>query len=322
MPSGHNVCLPRLALTFARRSLAGRGHGAPPRANAPFEAFIAPARARPALWRLLAGAPLATAAWLALAAALLPLALRLPAEPGRAFLLAYLPSFAGLVLGTAAAARLLQRRAPSTLLGPGGFRPRHFALAVAVIALLAALSAPSSPGSPRPSGSCRSPPGPPGSPSSSRRSSSRPPPRSLAFRGYLMQGLAARFRSRWIRWLLPPSSSASCTGTRPSSAPTPGSSPSPPPSSASSSPTSPYGPATSPRPSASTSPTTWLAPPGLPPVAARRLQPLARPHRPGRRRRRPPAPPRRPRHHARRLGRLARLPAPRRQLHSQGPGSI
>ena len=275
-----------------------------------FEAFIAPARARPALWRLLAGALLATAAWLASVAALLPLALRLPADPGRAFLLAYLLSFAGLALGTAAAAWLLQRRAPSTLLGPGGFRPRHFALAVAVVALLAALSAPllawlATPARQMPLAAWAA-----WLPLVLPALFLQTAAEEAAFRGYLMQGLAARFRSRWI-WLLLPALLFGLLHWNPAE----------------------FGanawivalstaviglvladvtvqdrqPLRRHRPPLRQQ--RELAPPRLPPVAARRLQPLDRPHRPGRHRRRPPAPPRRPRHHARRLGRLARLPA-------------
>ena len=122
----------------------------------------------------------------------------------RLLLLAYLASFAGLALGTAAAARLLQRRAPVTLLGPGGFRPRHFAarrrrrraprppLRAALAGVAAARSA-----------SSRSPPGPPGSPSRSPLLLVQTAAEELAFRGYLMQSLAARFASRWV-WLLLP----------------------------------------------------------------------------------------------------------------------
>lgn len=165
------------------------------------EAFIGPARTRPALWRLLLGALLAVAAWFACLFVLFPLASHLPADPGRLFLLAYLASFAGLAAGVAAAARFLQRRRPVTLLGPGGFRPSHFAAGAAAIALMTALSAPFS---------------------SSLLLRQLPlatwaawlplalplllvqtAAEEIAFRGYLMQGLAARFASPWVWFLLP-----------------------------------------------------------------------------------------------------------------------
>ena len=104
----------------------------------PFEAFVAPARARPALWRLALGAILAAAAWLGSIALLLPLAAR--ADPGRLLLLAYLASFAGLALGTAAAARLLQRRSPSPSSAPAAS-----ACAPSPPASPSSLSSPSSP---------------------------------------------------------------------------------------------------------------------------------------------------------------------------------
>jgi membrane protease YdiL (CAAX protease family) len=175
----------------------------PPWQSDAFEAFVAPARLRPALWRLAAGAALAALAWLGAAAALLPLASRLPADPGRAFLLGYLASFAGLALGTAAAARLLGRRSPATLLGPGGFRPRHFALGVAVVALLASLAAPfvawaAAPARQMPLATWAA-----WLPLVLPALLVQTAAEELAFRGLIMQGLAARFRSPWI-WLLLP----------------------------------------------------------------------------------------------------------------------
>ncbi len=168
-----------------------------------FEAFIAPARAYPSLWRLLAGAALAAILWLGSAFVLLPLALRLPANPERLLLAAYLVSFAGLALGTAAAARLLQRRHPATLIGPGGFRLGQFALALAVVALLAALSAPlvasvAAPVRQMPLATWAA-----WLPLALPAVLLQTAAEELAFRGYLMQGLAARFRSRWVWWLVP-----------------------------------------------------------------------------------------------------------------------
>ena len=99
------------------------------------EAFVGPARARPALWRLLLGALFAVAVWFAASSSSFA-AGRLPGDPGRLFLLAYLASFAGLAAGIAAAARLLQRRRPVTLSAPAASAPRHFAAGVAAIALV------------------------------------------------------------------------------------------------------------------------------------------------------------------------------------------
>lgn len=168
-----------------------------------FEAFVAPVRARPALWRLVAGVLLAALAWLAAVLVLVPLALRLPADPGRLFLLGYLASFAGLALGAAAAARLLQRRAPATLFGPGGFRASHFGLAVAIVALLTALSAPAiawlaAPARQMPLATWAA-----WLPLVLPALLVQTTAEEMAFRGFLMQSLAARFRSRRV-WLLLP----------------------------------------------------------------------------------------------------------------------
>jgi membrane protease YdiL (CAAX protease family) len=176
--------------------------GALPDWSPRFEAFVAPARAQPALWRLALGTLLAAAAWIALTAVLLPLAVRHGAD-GRMVLLGFLASFAALVLGLAVAARLLQRRHLASLLGPGGFRPRQFALGIAVMALVGGLGTLAM--------FAIDPP---------RRQAGlgewaawlplalplillQTAAEELAFRGYLMQGLAARFRSRAAWWLLP-----------------------------------------------------------------------------------------------------------------------
>ena len=114
-----------------------------------FEAFVAPARARPALWRL--------------ARRRRPRRRRL-ARRGRSSSCRSPPALAGATRARSSSSPTsraspaspsapppprgcLQRRGPATLLGPGGFRPRHFALGVAAVALLGALSAPLLPGS-------------------------------------------------------------------------------------------------------------------------------------------------------------------------------
>jgi membrane protease YdiL (CAAX protease family) len=102
-----------------------------------FAAFVAPARDRVALWRAVAGTLVAAGIWFAAVLALLGAAPSLGIDAPRGRLLLYLASFAGLALGTAFAARVLHARRPATLLGPGGFRPRHFGAGVAAFAALA-----------------------------------------------------------------------------------------------------------------------------------------------------------------------------------------
>ena len=165
----------------------------------PFEAFVAPARARPELWRLVAGTALAAAVWVALAAAGLPLAPARFADPAAGWCsCSTSASFAALIPALALAARLLQRpraRKPvrARRLPAARLRPRRRARwrccaclgALPLVALGAAA----------PAGGARGP-GRRGCRWRCRRSSCRSAAEELAFRGYLMQGLAARFRSR------------------------------------------------------------------------------------------------------------------------------
>ena len=166
-----------------------------------FEAFVAPARGRAQLWRLAAGTLVAAAVWLAATAAVLAVAN--PEAPRRALLVLYLASFAGLVAGLALAARLLQHRALRTLVGPDGLRPRDFGLGVAAIAALTLagllpvlwLAPPV-----RQSGLAAWASWLPlALPALLLQTTAE----ELAFRGWLMQGLAARFPSRAV-WLLVP----------------------------------------------------------------------------------------------------------------------
>jgi membrane protease YdiL (CAAX protease family) len=174
-----------------------------PERTARFEAFVAPARARPALWRLLAGAGLAIAVWVLGTAALLPLAPALPGDAGRLALVLYLLGFAALALGTALAARLLQRRGPATLIGPGGFRPRGFAAGVGVVALVAALSAAALLGLAPPVRQLPLATWAAWLPLALPALLIQTAAEEIAFRGYLLQGLAARFRSPLAWWLGP-----------------------------------------------------------------------------------------------------------------------
>jgi membrane protease YdiL (CAAX protease family) len=167
------------------------------------EAFVAPARANPALWRTVAGGLLAAALWLAAVAATLPLALSAGGFAARAGVVLYLASFAALLAGVLLAARLLQGRGPATLLGPGGFRPRAFGVGVAVIAAaalasLAALALLAPPTRQMPLGQWAA-----WLPLALPAILVQSAAEEAAFRGFLMQSLAARFRSPLAWWLVP-----------------------------------------------------------------------------------------------------------------------
>ena len=166
-----------------------------------FAAFVAPARRRPALWRLLLGLLIAVLVWIGALAFLLPVAGGEGREDPVAALLAYLGSFAGLAAGVILAAGLLGRRGPATLIGPGGLRARGFGAGAAfVLALLGAATL---------AGALL------GQPPVRRMDVSswlgalplalgallvQTSAEELFFRGYLTQGLAARFRAPVI-WL-------------------------------------------------------------------------------------------------------------------------
>jgi len=168
-----------------------------------FEAFVAPARARPALWRTLAGTLLAAALWLFAIGATLPFAASAGGFATPVGILLYLASFAALLGGAALAARLLQGRRAATLIGPGGFRPGAFGAGIAVIAaasiptgIALALLAPPE----RQTGLAAWAAWLPlALPAVLVQSAAE----EVAFRGFLMQSLAARFRSPWVWWLLP-----------------------------------------------------------------------------------------------------------------------
>jgi membrane protease YdiL (CAAX protease family) len=168
-----------------------------------FDSFVAPARARPALWRTLAGALLAAALWLFTVGATLPFAARAGGFETPPGVLLYLGSFAALAAGVALAARLLQARSPATLVGPGGFRPRAFLLGIAVVALVAiptavALAIVAPPERQLPLGVWAA-----WLPLALPAILVQSAAEELAFRGFLMQSLAARFRSPLAWWLIP-----------------------------------------------------------------------------------------------------------------------
>ena len=185
-----------------------------------FESFVAPARARAAMWRLALGAILAAViylagsfgAMLALWAATAPgtdflvwsAQVAQPTTPEATFLVLF-ASFPFMALGVFVAARLLHARTPATLFGRAPVVLRHFAVGVAVmfgltaITLLPVLLV-----------------GFDGIPNLDPARWAMLLPltifgvlvqtgaEELAFRGYLQQQLAARFRSP-MAWLILPS---------------------------------------------------------------------------------------------------------------------
>lgn len=172
-----------------------------PLRNARFEAFVAPARQRPALWRLAAGLALAATFWLTAAALLL----RSPAAAARAPMLPglYLLSFAALIAGLALAARFLHGRGIASLIGPGGLSWRAWLAGAGVVAAAGIVF-----GVP---GWLLAPPQQQVAPLIWARWLPaalvlvlvQTAAEELAFRGYMMQQLAARFRSAAI-WLFAP----------------------------------------------------------------------------------------------------------------------
>ena len=200
-----------------------------PERNEQFEAFIAPARARPALWRLLAGA---------LPRQPPPGSPRSPpscpspsaSRPPRARLPPRLP----LELRRPRPRHRRRRAPPAPARAREPLRPRRLPPArTSPSASPSSRSSPrsrrrSSPGSPRPPGRCHSPPGPPGCPLSSRALLVQTAAEELAFRGYLCRA-SPPASAQPLDLAAPPRPPLrrSCTGTRPNSAPTPGSSPSP-----------------------------------------------------------------------------------------------
>ena len=122
-------------------------------APAPFERFVAPARARPALWRLVLGTVLIGAVWAGLAIALIAgIGLSIPPAEQPAFIenlrtgatpeavLLLMLTFAGLALGPMLAARFLHARPLLSVIGPLGRLARDFAKTAAVIAVISGLS--------------------------------------------------------------------------------------------------------------------------------------------------------------------------------------
>ncbi|MBB5221294.1 hypothetical protein HNP73_001215 [Amaricoccus macauensis] len=163
-----------------------------------FAAFVAPARPRPALWRLVTGTGFALAGWFGAALVVMP-----RAGDGASGVLLFLASFGGLVLGLSVAVRLLHRRSFASLVGPGGLRLRPLAIGAGAALGVAAVS-----------GTVAVAIAPPvqGQPVAAWLRTAlvalplialQSTAEELLFRGYLLQGLAARFRSRLVWFVLP-----------------------------------------------------------------------------------------------------------------------
>jgi uncharacterized protein len=177
-----------------------------PERDARFEAFVAPAQARPEVWRLVLGVLATVLVWFAAAGGMLGLAapfIRQSPDGGRLLLLGFLLTFAGLVLGLVVSLRLFHRRGLASLMGPSGPNIRHFAAGAAVVFGLSAATAvavllvlPLDQRIPLATWLAWAPVGLLGVLVQTTAE-------ELAFRGYLMQQLAARFRSRVVWWLLP-----------------------------------------------------------------------------------------------------------------------
>lgn len=181
-----------------------------------FQAFIAPAREKPAWWRLLLGVVLIAVVvvlwgmllvggvylWGGTEAVRSALTAMVRSEtPSGTILL--LVTFIGMAAAPVIAARLLHKRGLSTLIGPRGRAARHFGWAVALVAVVYAVSlALTGLGAP-PEANLS-----PGTwakllPLALVLVLIQTGAEELIFRGYLLQQLAARVRSR-IVWLVLP----------------------------------------------------------------------------------------------------------------------
>ena len=178
----------------------------------PFARFLAPARRHPQLWRLGLGLGLILAVNFAAAAAVFALLVRsVPPERLTSETIGDTPlvmavlllSFAGLALGTWAAARLMHRRGLASLIGHGPTALRHFVAGAGLILVVygAALAV----AGPRLDLVANLAPGlwlawlPVALAGVLLQTGAE----ELAFRGYLQQQLAARFASPWVWMVLP-----------------------------------------------------------------------------------------------------------------------
>lgn len=178
----------------------------------PFERYLEPARRRPEFWRFLAGLALIAAVYFATVIALVAAlaagggtgaasALAQAETPRSALLL--LASFAGLAIGPVLAARALHGRGPGTLVGPRARFRRDFRVAFVtvmavfapVVVLVIAFGG-VSPNLPPATWLLLLPLGLAGLALQTFAE-------ELVFRGYILQQLAARFRSPLVWAILP-----------------------------------------------------------------------------------------------------------------------
>ncbi len=186
----------------------------------PFEAFVEPARRHPQLWRLILGLAIVVACWLfssfvVIAVGVAPVFLTRPPDPdaltqrldammagvNRSDVALLLVSFVGIWVGLFAVVKLLHGRPFATLFGPDRrIRWNEFAQGVAfigVIFLIGLAVAAATSGLPQPSGQPLAPwlawliP-------MAVVTFLQTTAEELLFRGYLIQQLAARFRSPLI----------------------------------------------------------------------------------------------------------------------------
>lgn len=182
----------------------------------PFEAFVAPARRRPALWRLLLGLPtilIVYLAWLVAMGGILWLAsgtvglrdwsgrIVRAEDPGAALLL--FATFGGMALGAVVAARVLHGRSAGTLFGRAPVVLADFIRAALVTLLVYAVVL-----LPLTHGSELVPNLPAGRwlmllPLALAGVALQTLAEEMVFRGYLMQQIAARFRSLWPAVVIP-----------------------------------------------------------------------------------------------------------------------
>ncbi len=106
----------------------------------PMQAFVAPAQAAPQVWRLVVGLILAVTLWIVATLLLTMAGVALGGGPRLALLLA-LYGFGGLGAGVWLAARLIHRRRPARLAGPDGVRWRQMAAGAGVVAAATAIAA-------------------------------------------------------------------------------------------------------------------------------------------------------------------------------------
>lgn len=190
--------------------------GMPPFFTPAFDAYVAPARQRPELWRLVAGAVVIAVTYVLFVVAMFGLFYLVRGEAATTFLtgrlldanapfptLFLLCTFAGLILGAALAVRLVGRRRFGTLMGRAPRVLRDFVLGVGCVAAVYALFA-----IPWILTWDARPNLPPGLwltllPLSLAAVLVQTLAEELVFRGYLMQGLAARFRQPLVWFLLP-----------------------------------------------------------------------------------------------------------------------